>query len=154
MLGFFTRLITPSFAIVDAVTWIGGNLLLIAGIFYFSFTMFEQELNYQFSFNTFLKKGLLIGGLIGIINALAVILQIQVFGNETLEMNLFQIRLNIGKNTPAEIAEAEERAEMFCSWYLLSAKQILRNLFFGAVYSVIISALMYMHPNRVKTKKA
>ena len=69
------------------VMYMGGSLLMIAAIYYWSLEMFEKEMKYHFSLRTFIKKGLRISGLIGIFAALSVILQIAVFGNEVFGVN-------------------------------------------------------------------
>ncbi len=131
------------------VMYMGGSFLLIGAIYYWSLEMFENEMKFHFSLRTFIKKGLRISGLIGVFAALSVMLQIAVFGNEVLEGNLQIINID-PQIKPQDLKEAIEGAEISNSWYVLAAMQLFRSLTFGLFYTIIISALFVLHPNKVK----
>ncbi len=147
MLGLFARMITPDPSVANMVRFVVANLFIIGGIYYWCHQMFVHDLQYKFSVRPFIKKGLLIGGLIGFFTGLSVALQILIFGNEVLEGNLKIIPLQI---KPDHIQEAIDGAYISNSWWLLSLKQVLTTLFWGAFYSVIIAALFRLHPDRIK----
>jgi hypothetical protein len=151
-IGFITRCFTDDLQKLVMVMYMGGSLLMIAAIYYWSLEMFEKEMKYHFSLRTFIKKGLRISGLIGIFAALSVILQIAVFGNEVLEGNLAIIHID-PRIKPEDLKEAIDGAEISNSWYVLAAMQLFRSLTFGLFYTIIISALFVLHPYRVKDEK-
>lgn len=150
MLGLFARMLTPDADTINIVRFVVASLFIIGGIYYWCYRMFEQDLKYQFRIRPFIKKGLLIGGLIGFFTGLSVALQIQIFGNEALEGNLIIIPLQI---KPEHQQEAIEGAYISYSWWMLSLKQVLSTLAMGAFYSIIVAALFSFHPDKIKVKK-
>jgi hypothetical protein len=150
MLGLVTRLLTDDFNTVNMVRFVVANLFIIGGIYYWCNQMFVHDLKHQFSVRPFIKKGLLVGGLIGFFTGISVALQIFIFGNEVLLGNL-QI-INIDPQIKAEnLQEAIDGAYISYSWWALSGMQVLKTLFWGAFYSIIIAALFRFHPDRVRS---
>ncbi|MCX6180899.1 MAG: hypothetical protein NT150_03070 [Bacteroidetes bacterium] len=152
MLGLITRVFTDEASTINIVRSVVASLFIIAGIYYYCYQMFEREMNYRFSIRPFIRKGLMLGGLIGVFTGLSVILQFWLFGNEALESNLAIIHID-PKIKPEHLQEAIDGAYISNSWWALSIKQVLTSLAMGAFYAIIVAALFSFHPDRIREKK-